>query len=117
VTPHFLNLNNEIIFHKSQDNFIRFIVMPLFKEIQEFNQISLDLKYVKREEENNKKNVFQNDLDESIKEHKKSTNSLDSVNPEIQRKIIHKLSKLNGIIEILESNWNKHQELSKSPPH
>lgn len=90
--------------------------MPLFKEIEDFNQISLDLKYINRKNSIKEENVFQNDINDqtSIREKPISVKSFDSVDSNLQNKIILKLSKLRGIIDILESNWSKHQKIGNN---
>ena len=90
--------------------------MPLFKEIQDFNEISLNLKYMETDK-SEKNNIFQDELkeDKRIREHKDSVRSDQSIAPEVQKKILGKLSMFKGFIEILESNWVRHQQLSKAP--
>lgn len=116
MTPHFLNLDDEVIFHKSQDNFIRFIVMPLFRELEDFNQISLRLKYAPPRK-SLPENVFQSDAEDSISDEKASAVSKDSILPQTQQKILGKLSRFREFIQILETNWARHQALSKPLTH
>jgi hypothetical protein len=115
ATPHFQNLHDKVTFHKSQVNFIRFIVLPLYKELQEFNQVSLKIKYVHKEDKSQVQegNVFaENKEDESIMERKEqSINSKDSVNVETQRLILKKSSYLQSFLDNLQYNYKRHEEI------
>ena len=84
--------------------------------------MSLDIKYGIRE------NKFQNDItlnrsqnqnskiEEEIEEEKNSSqNSIYSKEMKNHLEIIKKMKGVDMIIEILQTNWKKHQKLSQTP--
>lgn len=105
-------MTDKVTFHKSQVNFIRFIVLPLYKELQEFNQISLRIKYVTKDEKE-KSNVFINQTDEkSINEQKDvSYKSENSVDINTQKLIMKKTKKMQNFLETLNLNMTTHENI------